>query len=143
MQWEGYVSGFHEIRWISKDQLPRMVRPMFNILSCGSFFIRAKQIRIYIKRLKILRIRSTSNIELGIIIFKYFPLYYIITLSTYSTITDTIQQSQYYIICLCLVTFSFYRQNKWRRHSDDHNFLLHPGHTIHHVFISVCINVFV
>ena len=29
VQWEGYVSGFHEIRRISKDQqLPGMVRPM-------------------------------------------------------------------------------------------------------------------
>ena len=30
VQWEGYVSGFHEIRRISKDQLPGMVRPMFS-----------------------------------------------------------------------------------------------------------------
>ena len=32
VQWEGYVSGFHEIHRISKDQqLPGMVRPMFSL----------------------------------------------------------------------------------------------------------------
>ena len=31
--WEGYVMFSHEIRWISKDQLPGMVSPMFILLN--------------------------------------------------------------------------------------------------------------